>query len=159
RDLGRRVWPQSDVRWRPERLRGTRPQPVWLHDLDGGRRCEGRQSHRVDRRAWSAGRRRSRPLERSACQHSGAARVGPYQADVSILGPGFPSDRRRREDRPHGEAESMNRATLVLVIASFAFAADDTELVHEAALGWTAAAVKQDTAALQRFLADDLQYA
>jgi len=53
----------------------------------------------------------------------------------------------------------MNRATLVLVIASFAFAADDTELVHEAALGWTAAAVKQDTAALQRFLADDLQYA
>src|SRR2546426_11471840 len=53
----------------------------------------------------------------------------------------------------------MNRATLALVIASFAFAADDTDLVREAALGWTAAAVKQDTAALQRFLADDLQYA
>ncbi|MGH9675243.1 MAG: nuclear transport factor 2 family protein [Bryobacteraceae bacterium] len=40
-----------------------------------------------------------------------------------------------------------------------AFAADPAELVHEAALGWTQGAVKQDTAALQRFLADDLQYA
>ncbi len=53
----------------------------------------------------------------------------------------------------------MNRATLALVIASSAFAADNTDLVREAALGWTAAAVKQDTAALQRFIADDLQYA
>ena len=54
----------------------------------------------------------------------------------------------------------MNRAaTLLLFAASFAFASDDTDLVREAALGWTAAAVKQDTAALQRFIADDLQYA
>src|SRR5207247_8429153 len=56
----------------------------------------------------------------------------------------------------------MNRtATLVLVFASSAaiFAADDTDLVREAALGWTQAAVKQDTAALHRFIADDLQYA
>ncbi len=44
----------------------------------------------------------------------------------------------------------MNRAaTLILVLASSALAADDTDLVREAALGWTAAAVKQDTAALQ----------
>ena len=40
----------------------------------------------------------------------------------------------------------MNRATLALVIASSAFAADNTDLVREAALGWTAAA-------------DDLQFA
>ena len=54
----------------------------------------------------------------------------------------------------------MNRAaTLLLVIASAAFAADPAGLVHEAALGWTQGAVKQDADALQRFLADDLQYA
>jgi ketosteroid isomerase-like protein len=40
-----------------------------------------------------------------------------------------------------------------------AFAADPADLVREAAAGWTQAAVKQDAAALQRFLADDLQYA
>ena len=52
-------------------------------------------------------------------------------------------------------------ATLLLIAASSAatFAADATDLVREAALGWTQAAVKQDTAALQRFIADDLQYA
>ena len=51
-------------------------------------------------------------------------------------------------------------ATLLLVIASSAaLAADPADLVREASLGWTQAAVKQDTAALQRFLADDLQYA
>lgn len=52
-------------------------------------------------------------------------------------------------------------ATLLLFVTSFAaaFAADPTELVREAALGWTQGAVKQDTAALQRFLAGDLQYA
>ena len=51
--------------------------------------------------------------------------------------------------------------TLLLVIASCAaiFAADSADLVREAALGWTKAAVKQDSAALQRFLAGDLQYA
>jgi len=57
----------------------------------------------------------------------------------------------------------MNRAaTLLFVIASAAssaFAADPADLVKEAANGWTQAAVKQDTAALQRYLADDLQYA
>ena len=31
--------------------------------------------------------------------------------------------------------------------------------VHEAALGWTTGAVKQDAEALKRYLADDLQYA
>jgi len=47
-----------------------------------------------------------------------------------------------------------------LILASVtAFAVDPAELVHEAALGWTQGAVKQDAAALQRFLADDLQYA
>jgi len=57
----------------------------------------------------------------------------------------------------------MNRAaTLCLFIASAAFAAfaaDPADLVKEAANGWTQAAVKQDTSALQKFLADDLQYA
>ncbi len=55
----------------------------------------------------------------------------------------------------------MNKAaTLLLAIASsVAFAADPADLVREAALGWTQGAVKQDAAALQRFMADDLQYA
>ena len=42
-------------------------------------------------------------------------------------------------------------ATLLLIAASSAatFAADATDLVREAALGWTQSAVKQDTAAYQ----------
>ena len=40
-----------------------------------------------------------------------------------------------------------------------AFAEDPAEQVHQAALGWMQAAVKQDATALNRFLADDLQYA
>jgi hypothetical protein len=51
-------------------------------------------------------------------------------------------------------------ATLILAIAlSAAFAAEPAALVEQAANGWMQAAVKQDTAALNRFLADDLQYA
>jgi len=50
-------------------------------------------------------------------------------------------------------------AAVCLLIAPLAFAADPTELVREAAKGWTQAAVKQDAAGLKRFLADDLQYA
>ena len=38
-------------------------------------------------------------------------------------------------------------------------AEEPAELVQDAATGWTQGAVKQDAAALQRFLADDLQYA
>src|SRR5262249_5466786 len=56
----------------------------------------------------------------------------------------------------------MNRTVLLsflLLPCAAAFAADATEAVREAAQGWTQAAVKQDAAALQRFLADDLQYA
>ena len=54
----------------------------------------------------------------------------------------------------------MNKAAaLLLMLVSSAIAADPTDLVREAAQGWTQGAVKQDTAALQRFLADDLQYA
>src|SRR5438874_1383706 len=54
----------------------------------------------------------------------------------------------------------MNKAAaLLLMIVSSGVAADPTELVHQAALGWTEGTVKQDSAALQRFLADDLQYA
>ena len=54
----------------------------------------------------------------------------------------------------------MNRtATLLFLIASAAFAADTAELVREAANGWTQAAVKQDSAALHKYLAEDLQYA
>lgn len=56
----------------------------------------------------------------------------------------------------------MNRnASVVLLLASGLplFAAEPADLVREAAAGWTQGAVKQDTAALQRYLADDLQYA
>jgi ketosteroid isomerase-like protein len=47
----------------------------------------------------------------------------------------------------------------LFVIVSVAFAVDPADLVREAANGWTQAAVKQDAAALQRYMADDLQYA
>jgi ketosteroid isomerase-like protein len=50
-------------------------------------------------------------------------------------------------------------AALLFVIAFAALAADPADLVREAANGWTQAAVKQDAAGLQRYLADDLQYA
>jgi hypothetical protein len=52
-------------------------------------------------------------------------------------------------------------ATLGLLVASMplVFAADAPDLVREAANGWTQAAVKQDKAALDRYLAGDLQYA
>jgi len=48
---------------------------------------------------------------------------------------------------------------LASLLAAAAFAADPVEAVKEAARGWTNAAVKQDGAGLDRFLADDLQYA
>jgi ketosteroid isomerase-like protein len=52
--------------------------------------------------------------------------------------------------------------SVLLVMMSLAavraFAADPAA-VQAAASGWTQAAVKQDAAGLQRFLADDLQYA
>jgi hypothetical protein len=47
----------------------------------------------------------------------------------------------------------------LLLLAVSALAADDPAKVREAADGWTIGAVKQDKAALERFLADDLQYA
>jgi hypothetical protein len=46
-----------------------------------------------------------------------------------------------------------------LLLSISLFAAEPADAVREAAQGWTQAAVKQDTAGLQRFLADDLQYA
>jgi hypothetical protein len=57
----------------------------------------------------------------------------------------------------------MNRiarvVTVVIALCAPAFSADVADLVKEAATGWTQAAVKQDSAGLQRFMADDLQYA
>jgi len=46
-----------------------------------------------------------------------------------------------------------------LVVSSSLFAAGPEALIHEAAMGWMNAAVKQDASALDKFLADDLQYA
>jgi ketosteroid isomerase-like protein len=54
----------------------------------------------------------------------------------------------------------MNRAaTLFFLIASVVFAADSSDLVRDAANGWTQAAVKQDASGLRRYMAEDLQYA
>jgi len=54
----------------------------------------------------------------------------------------------------------IRAAALIAVVACAAgYAAEPSELVHEAALGWMQGAVKQDATALKRFLADDLQYA
>ena len=49
--------------------------------------------------------------------------------------------------------------SLLLFVAVVAFAAEPADLVREAAAGWTQGAVKQDAASLQKYLADDLQYA
>ena len=53
----------------------------------------------------------------------------------------------------------MKSAIAVLFLAACAFPADTAEAVREAAVGWTQAAVKQDASGLQKYLADDLQYA
>src|SRR5436190_4743271 len=53
----------------------------------------------------------------------------------------------------------MTRFALLLTLCSVMFGADTADLVKEAANGWTQAAVKQDTGGLQRWMADDLQYA
>ena len=57
----------------------------------------------------------------------------------------------------------MHRAGTVLLALTLSIsviaAADSTEAVREAAKGWTDAAVKQDGAALGRYLAEDLHYA
>ncbi len=48
---------------------------------------------------------------------------------------------------------------LVLANSALLNAAEAEALIYEAAMGWMNAAVKQDAAALDKFLADDLQYA
>jgi len=53
----------------------------------------------------------------------------------------------------------MKPTVSFLVVLAAACAADPADAVREAAAGRTQAAVKQDAAGLQRFLADDLQYA
>jgi hypothetical protein len=53
----------------------------------------------------------------------------------------------------------MKIAVTLFAALAVCLGADTPESVQEAAAGWTQGAVKQDTAALQRFLADDLQYA
>ena len=47
----------------------------------------------------------------------------------------------------------------MMSFAAISALAADAAVVQEAANGWTQAAVKQDVAGLQRFLADDMQYA
>lgn len=48
---------------------------------------------------------------------------------------------------------------LPFVVSLSLHAAEPEALIHEAAVGWMKAAVHQDAAALESFLADDLQYA
>jgi ketosteroid isomerase-like protein len=48
---------------------------------------------------------------------------------------------------------------MTVAASSFPAMAAEPAAVQAAASGWTQAAVKQDAAGLQRFLADDLQYA
>jgi hypothetical protein len=54
----------------------------------------------------------------------------------------------------------MNRAAMLFLLVSLSvFGADRADAVRQAWAGWTQGAVKQDKAALERFMADDLQYA
>jgi uncharacterized protein DUF4440 len=52
----------------------------------------------------------------------------------------------------------MKRLALSLLVGAALCAADPAGRVLEAASGWTEGAVKQDEAALERWLADDLTY-
>jgi Domain of unknown function (DUF4440) len=53
----------------------------------------------------------------------------------------------------------MNRLfVLFVVIAGSLLAADPSDSVQAAALGWRQGAIKQDKAALERFLSDELTY-
>jgi len=53
----------------------------------------------------------------------------------------------------------MIRPIAVLLALVFcSFAADPADAVREASTGWRQAAIKKDTAALHRYLADDLAY-
>jgi hypothetical protein len=47
---------------------------------------------------------------------------------------------------------------LLLVLTAYLFAADPAAGVREAAAGWRQAVIRQDEAALQRWLADDMLY-
>src|SRR5687767_118326 len=61
-----------------------------------------------------------------------------------------------------GRLKSMTwiaTALFAVAMSQHAIAAESADLVRQAAEGWTQGAVKQDAAALHRFLADDLQYA
>ncbi len=53
----------------------------------------------------------------------------------------------------------MKRILISFLFVIAAIAAEPADKVREAAEGWTEAAVKQDKAGLERFLAADLQYA
>jgi ketosteroid isomerase-like protein len=53
----------------------------------------------------------------------------------------------------------MRLAAALLFVVGLGIAAGPEDLVKQAAEGWTGAAVKQDTVGLQRFMAEDLQYA
>ena|SRR5687767_2597488 len=52
----------------------------------------------------------------------------------------------------------MNRLIVLFTLTASLFAADPADGVREASTGWRQGAIKKDTAALQRFLADDLAY-
>src|SRR5688572_10206519 len=58
-----------------------------------------------------------------------------------------------------GENRMIRSIAVLLVVSASLFAAELGDAGREVAVGWTKAAVKQDEAALQRLLADDLTYA
>ena len=118
----------------------------------------------VNRRARAARRRRSRAPARSARDDSGLARPRSHQADVSLPGPRFPADRRRRQDRSDGKTEEglddqSCRADRSFSLAPWLRGGALPNSSTKPRYGWTQGAVKQDAAAFKRFLADDLQYA
>src|ERR1700724_1795080 len=51
------------------------------------------------------------------------------------------------------------RTTLLLILTTLLFAADPADAIREASAGWRDAAIKQDKAGLDRWLAEDLTYA
>ncbi len=56
------------------------------------------------------------------------------------------------------KGNTLRVAAIFLLATTCVLSAADSDPVHQAAVGWTTAAVKQDKLALGRYLADDLQY-
>ena len=75
---------------------GPRPQRLWLHDVDGGRRHQGWHQRRRNRRTRSGGRGRSLPRQEPARNGPASDGPRPEPSDLLLRRPRPEARRRRR---------------------------------------------------------------